>query len=133
MNKQEILNRAGQLLNHRKAPGTVSDRAIKDAGNEMIHKDRKLVCYDGAFYTTRAFKAELGAAAMLVKLSLQQNMSVNIDRILRSVQQREKLILNAKQQEAIQMVFRHPVSIITGRWGVEKPQLSGLSLPSRKN
>lgn len=114
LNKQEILNRAGQLLNHRKAPGTVSDRAIKDAGNEMIHKDRKLVCYDGAFYTTRAFKAELGAAAMLVKLSLQQNMSVNIDRILRSVQQREKLILNAKQQEAIQMVFRHPVSIITG-------------------
>lgn len=111
---QEILDRAVRLLNHKKAEGTVTERAIRDAGNEMIHKDGSLICNGGAFYTRKSFHAEMGAAAMLVKLCLQKDMEVKVDRILRMVQQREKIILNAKQQEAIKMAFEHPVSIITG-------------------
>lgn len=114
LTSQEILERADKLLNHKNAKGVVSERAIRDVGNEMIHKEGQLICSAGAFYTKKCFHAEMGAAAMLVKLCLQKDMQVNVDRILRMVQQREKIILNAKQQEAIQMAFAHPVSIITG-------------------
>lgn len=114
LTSQEILERADKLLNHKNTKGVVSERAIRDVGNEMIHKEGQLICSAGAFYTKKCFHAEMGAAAMLVKLCLQKDMQVNVDRILRMVQQREKIILNAKQQEAIQMAFAHPVSIITG-------------------
>lgn len=110
----EILERADKLLNHKNTTEIVSERAIRDAGNEMIHKDGSLICNAGAFYMKKSFQAEMGAAAMLVKLCLQKDAKRNVDRVLRLVQQREKIILNAKQQEAIKMAFEHPVSIITG-------------------
>lgn len=47
------------------------ERAIRDAGNEMIRKDGTLVCSDGGFYLKNSFRAELGAAASLVKLILR--------------------------------------------------------------
>lgn len=114
LTSQEILEQADWLLNHNKKLGTVSERAIRDVGNDMIHKEGSLVSCAGGIYTKRSFRAELGAAAMLARLNLQKNMGINVDRILRKVQQRENIILNAKQQEAIKMVFAHPVSIITG-------------------
>lgn len=114
LTSQEILEQADWLLNHNKKLGMVSERAIRDAGNDMIHKEGSLVSCAGGIYTKRSFRAELGAAAMLARLNLQKNMGINVDRILRKVQQREKIILNAKQQEAIKMAFAHPVSIITG-------------------
>lgn len=114
LTSQEILERAERLLNHNEEAGRVSERAIRDVGNDMIHKEGSLISCAGGLYTKKSFQAELGAAVMLAKLILQRDMDINIDRILRNVQQREKVILNAKQQEAIKMVFAHPVSIITG-------------------
>ena len=114
LTSQEILERAERLLNHNEEAGRVSERAIRDAGNDMIHKEGSLISCAGGLYTKKSFQAELGAAVMLAKLIHQRDMGINIDRILRNVQQREKIILNAKQQEAIKMVFAHPVSIITG-------------------
>lgn len=111
---EEILTRTGHILNHKKEQETVSERAIRDVGNDMIHKEGSLIANAGAFYTRKSFHAEMGAAAMLVKLRLQPQMARNIDPVLERIQQREKTILNTKQREAIRMVFRHPVSIITG-------------------
>lgn len=111
---EEIIERAQKLLNHKKAEGTVSERAIRDAGNEMIHKDGTLVCNAGGFYLRKSFEAEMGAAAALVKLSMQPDMCLRVDRILRSIQQKEKIVLNARQQEAVLRAFENPVSIITG-------------------
>lgn len=111
---QEIVDKAQRLLNHKDAPGVVTERAVRDAGNDMIHREGSLISYAGGLYTKKSFHAEMGAAAMLAQLTLGKEMCVNVDRILRRVQQREKIVLNAKQQEAIRMVFAHPVSIITG-------------------
>ncbi len=111
---QEIVDKAQRLLNHKDAPGLVTERAIRDAGNDMIHREGSLISYAGGLYTKKSFHAEMGAAAMLAQLTLGKEMCINVDRILRRVQQREKIVLNAKQQEAIKMVFAHPVSIITG-------------------
>lgn len=114
LTSQEIINRSEHLLNHNKELEPVSERAIRDVGNDMIHKERSLVSNGGAFYTRKCFQAEFGAAASLIRLSMQQGMAVKVDHILKKVQEKEKITLNRKQREAIQMVFAHPVSIITG-------------------
>lgn len=114
LTSQEIVNRSEHLLNHNKELEPVSERAIRDVGNDMIHEERSLVVNGGAFYTPKCFLAEFGAAAALVRLSMQQGMKVKVDHILRKVQEKEQIVLNKKQQEAIRMAFAHPVSIITG-------------------
>lgn len=112
---QEIVEKAGKLLNHKSKNGErVSERAIKDAGNEMIRKDKSLISNAGGIYTKKSFDAEMGAAAVLTKLCLQERMCIDVRHLLKEVQQKEKIILNAKQKEAVLNVFENPVSIITG-------------------
>lgn len=114
LRSQDILDGAGRLLNHKRDTGLVSERAIKDVGNDMIRKEGSLVVDSGAFYTRKCFQAELGAAAALVKLMMQNGMAAKIDGILDRIQKHEEMVLSRKQKEAIRMAFAHPVSIITG-------------------
>lgn len=112
---EEILKRTALLLNHKKETGLVPERAIRDAGNEMIRKDGTLVCSDGGFYLKNSFRAELGAAASLVKLILRGGtQSYQVDSIISSIQKKEKILLNARQKEGILRAFQYPVTIITG-------------------
>ena len=91
------------------------ERAIRDAGNEMIRKDGTLVCSDGGFYLKNSFRAELGAAASLVKLILRGGtQSYQVDSIISSIQKKEKILLNVRQKEGILRAFQYPVTIITG-------------------
>ena len=97
---EEILKRTALLLNHKKETGLVPERAIRDAGNEMIRKDGTLVCSDGGFYLKNSFRAELGAAASLVKLILRGGtQSYQVDSIISSIQKKEKILLNARQKK----------------------------------
>ena len=111
---EQVLTRTGWLLNHKGADGQVTERAIRDVGNEMIRKDGTLVCNAGGFYAKKSFEAELGAAASLVKFSLQKGMGRNVETILRDIQKKEKILLNARQKAGILEAFQNPVSIITG-------------------
>lgn len=112
---EEILKRTALLLNHKKETGLVPERAIRDAGNEMIRKDGTLVCSDGGFYLKNSFRAELGAAASLVKLILRGGtQSYQVDSIISSIQKKEKILLNVRQKEGILRAFQYPVTIITG-------------------
>ena len=112
---EEILKRTALLLNHKKETGLVPERAIRDAGNEMIRKDGTLVCSDGGFYLKNSFRAELGAAASLVKLILRGGtQSYQVDSIISSIQKKEKILLNVRQKEGILRAFQYPVAIITG-------------------
>lgn len=78
------------------------ERAIRDAGNEMIRKDGTLVCSDGGFYLKNSFRAELGAAASLVKLILRGGtQSYQVDSIISSIQKKEKILLNAMAKRRI--------------------------------
>ena len=63
LKREDIIERVEKLLNHNKDVSPVSERAIRDTGNDMIHTDGSLVCHDGGFYTRKSFQAELGAAA----------------------------------------------------------------------
>ena len=86
----QVLTRTGRLLNHKGADGQVTERTIRDVGNEMIREDGTLVCNAGGFYAKKSFEAELGAAASLVKFSLQKGMGRNVETILRDIQKKEK-------------------------------------------
>ena len=110
----QVLTRTGRLLNHKGADGQVTERTIRDVGNEMIREDGTLVCNAGGFYAKKSFEAELGAAASLVKFSLQKGMGRNVETILRDIQKKEKILLNARQKAGILEAFQNPVSIITG-------------------
>lgn len=110
----EIIDNAGKLLNHGLETMEVTVDAIKDAGNDMIYKDGQLVGNAGGIYTKRSFNAEIGAAAVLIKLLLQEKMRIKVNHLLERVQKEEGIVLHEKQKEAVCMVFEHPVSIITG-------------------
>ena len=94
LKREDIIERVEKLLNHNKDVSPVSERAIRDTGNDMIHTDGSLVCHDGGFYTRKSFQAELGAAAALVRLHMQTGIAVNVDRILRKIQKEQDTILN---------------------------------------
>ena len=111
---EQVLTRTGRLLNHKGAERQVTERTIRDVGNEMIREDGTLVCNAGGFYAKKSFEAELGAAASLVKFSLQKGMGRNVETILRDIQKKEKILLNARQKAGILEAFQNPVSIITG-------------------
>lgn len=116
LDSQEIVEKTENLLNHKKIrkEDRVTELAIKKAGNEMIQKDKKLISNAGGIYTLKSFEAEMGAAAVLAKLCLQEHMDIDVRHLLKIVQNQEKIVLTEKQKEAVLNVFENPVSIITG-------------------
>ena len=123
MKSDEVVERAAELLNHVNEHQKVSERAIKDVGNEMIRKDQTLIGNGGGIYTRRNFQAEMGAAAQLMQLLLQKRKQRDIDSLLRQVTTEEGIILSKTQEQAVRQVFQYPVSIITGGPGTGKTTL----------
>ena len=116
---KDIVEKAEKLLNHKAVKEhLVSERAIKHTGNDMIHKKKMLVANAGGIYTPRSFEAEMGAAAVLAKLCMQHQERnqerKDVRKLLKEEQEKAKILLNEKQQEAVLNVFENPVSIITG-------------------
>lgn len=123
LKSDEVVERAAELLNHVNEHQKVSERAIKDVGNEMIRKDQTLIGNGGGIYTRRNFQAEMGAAAQLMQLLLQKRKQRDIDSLLRQVTTEEGIILSKTQEQAVRQVFQYPVSIITGGPGTGKTTL----------
>ena len=101
LKSDEVVERAAELLNHVNEHQKVSERAIKDAGNEMIRKDQTLIGNGGGIYTRRNFQAEMGAAAQLMQLLLQKRKQRDIDSLLRQVTTEEGIILSKTQEQAV--------------------------------
>lgn len=115
LTSQDIVEKTEKLLNHNTPKGErVSEDVIKRAGNDMIQRDKALIANAGGIYTKRSFDAEMGAAAVLAKLCIQNQKREDVRNLLKKIQKKEKIVLNAKQQEAVLNVFEYPVSIITG-------------------
>ncbi|MCD8074389.1 MAG: ATP-dependent RecD-like DNA helicase [Lachnospiraceae bacterium] len=111
----EIVERVSLLLNHKNRYGTVTDKAIKDAGNEMVYQDRELVAGGGSsVYAKKAYEAEAEAARHLARLARFQPKPVEIEPYLKRAEKKTGIVPDEKQREAVRMVFRNGVSIITG-------------------
>lgn len=59
LTSEEIVEKAKRLLNHKNTGEHVTERAIRDVGNYMLHKEGTLVSCSGGLYTKRSFQAEL--------------------------------------------------------------------------
>ncbi len=120
---EEIVEKASLLLNNDKKSRQVSERAIKDAGNEMIHTDKSLIGNGGGIYTQQAFVAEVGAAGELIRMLSCKKDKKDIRDLLKQIVQEEKIALSTMQEKAVFQAFAYPVSIITGGPGTGKTTL----------
>ena len=119
----EVVEKAGLLLNNDKKNREVTERAIKDAGNEMIHQDQTLVGNGGGIYNRQAFEAEAGAAGELIRLLSQKKEGKDITNLLKQILKEEQITLGRMQEKAVLQAFASPVSIITGGPGTGKTTL----------
>lgn len=126
LTSEEIVEQAGDLLNHNKKNpriSKVSDSAIKNAGNDMIRKDKTLVGNGGGIYNKSGFDAEVGAAGELIRLMFQEREKRDIWQMLRQIVKEEGITLDKRQEQAVFQAFEYPVSIITGGPGTGKTTL----------
>ena len=120
------MEQAGDLLNNNKKNSQVfeiSDLSIKNAGNDMIRKDKSLVGNGGGIYSKSGFDAEVGAAGELVRLMFQKRKGQDVRQILGQIVKEEGIILDKMQEKAVFQAFEYPVSIITGGPGTGKTTL----------
>lgn len=135
---QDVIKRAEELLNKGLEDKPVPLHAVRACGNELVNADHVLSAerietpclvdgqiqmkQDYAIYIEKMARAEKEAAYHLVRL-LKQPVPVSLYEVERQMDalQKEAGIQLAKQQkEAIRMVFRSSVSIITGGPGKGK-------------
>lgn len=118
---KEIVERVNLLLNHSEGFQEVPERAIRDAGNAMVHRDKELIANgDKGIYLQECFRAEAGAAACLSELMLHEPAPIDIEPYLERVQKQENITMDETQKDAVRMVFQHGVSLITGGPGYGK-------------
>ena len=83
-------------------------------------KDKLLEADGTAIYLKAYREAEKEAAYHLVRLLRSPGNTYNIERELEAVLAKSKMTLAQKQEEAVRMVFRSQVSIITGGPGFRR-------------
>ena len=121
----DIVEQAGDLLNKNKKNShlsKVSDAAIKNAGNDMIRKDKSLVGNGGGIYN-KGNRAALSIGQPQSTLMFQEREKQDIRQMLGQVVKEEGIILDEMQEKAVLQAFQYPVSIITGGPGTGKTTL----------
>lgn len=124
----EIVTKAERLLNKTLARGNVSRSVIIRAGNAMVLEDKLLQADKSAIFLKENREAEQRAAWNLIRLMKAGVGSYEIENELTEAQAEQGLVLAEKQKEAVRMVFRSPVSIITGGPGKGKTTVLGILL-----
>lgn len=122
----DIVAHAGDLLNNNKKNShisKISDAAIKNAGNDMIRKDKSLVGNGGGIYNKSGFDAEVGAARELIRLMFVAREEQDVRQKLGQIVKEEGITLDGMQEKAVFQAFKYPVSIITGGPGTGKTTL----------
>lgn len=128
LESQEAVTKAERLLNKALPRGMVSRSVIIRAGNEMVLEDKLLQADKSAIFLKENREAEQKAVWNLIRLMKAGVDSYEIESELTEAQAEQGLVLAEKQREAVRMVFRSPVSIITGGPGKGKTTVLGILL-----
>lgn len=123
-----VIQKAEQLLNKGFGRGRVERSAVIRAGNEMVLKERVLQADGNAIFLSRNRQAEQTAARNLARLLRESKHGFDVERELEEVQAELGIVLAERQKEAVRMVFRSQVSIITGGPGKGKTTVLGVIL-----
>lgn len=115
-----IVDRAYEILNAGFPADTVKRSQVIAAGNELVMKDKILEADGTAVYLKEYREAEKAAAIHLIRLLSASGKTYEIDRELEAVMAKSHLTLAKQQEEAVRMVYRSQISIITGGPGKGK-------------
>lgn len=123
-----VIQKAEYLLNKGFRKGEVERSAIIRAGNQMVLKEKSLQADGNAIFLGKNRAAEQTAARNLIRLLREDNHSFDVERELEEAQAELGIVLAERQKEAVRMVFRSQVSIITGGPGKGKTTVLGVIL-----
>ncbi len=111
----DIKNNVLDYLNYE-----IDDELFNDYLNELLYEG-KIVIEDDKYFLLEMYKSELIVADKITKLNAKKKIvNKDIDNILNKLQERNEIIYNEKQLEAIKTSLENHISIITGGPGTGK-------------
>jgi len=117
----DLLRTALVLLNEKTADPAkrVAAADVQKELTNMILTDI-VVANSGNIYLPHVYTQEVETARKAVQMALEPTMPVNIASVMERVRARIGITLSKRQTEAVEMVLRHNLSIITGGPGTGK-------------
>ena len=117
----DLLKTALLLLNEKTADSTkrVAAAAVQQELTNMILADI-VVANSGNIYLPHVYTQEVETARKAVQMAMEPTMPVNIASVMERVRAKIGITLSRRQAEAVEMVIRHNLSIITGGPGTGK-------------
>lgn len=109
------------LLNEKTVDPTmrVSAQDVQQELKNMILSDI-VVANSGNIYLPHVYAQEVETARKAVQMAMEPTMPVNVASVLERVKAKIGITLSKRQAEAVEMVLRHNLSIITGGPGTGK-------------
>ena len=117
----DLLKTALLLLNEKTADPAkrVAATAVQQELTNMILADI-VVANSGNIYLPHVYTQEVETARKAVQMAMEPTMPVNIASVMERVRAKIGITLSRRQAEAVKMVIRHNLSIITGGPGTGK-------------
>lgn len=117
--KEQLCEKAYILLNE-DFPSEVADKRSVVFGLYSLVQSGVMLSDNGNIYLHRNLYAETNTALRVAELLININDSTEVTKELSEFQDNSKIILSAKQAEAVKTAFLHNLSIITGGPGTGK-------------
>ncbi len=119
LEKELLVSRAFAMLNQDLPCPAVSETEIQQVLYRLVMQDSIVI--DGRkVYVAKRYEEETQTAAMIARRLLKQGKSYEIESELEQAQKELHITLSEKQKQAVRMVFRNNISIITGGPGTGK-------------
>lgn len=118
--KNELQTQMQHALKQDDSGPTISESAIREALNEAWRSGSLVICEDMAYSRAR-FEQETSLIQDLLRiLQAEQRLSAPLENILAAYEKEAKIRLAASQRKAVENVFRHKATIVTGGPGTGK-------------
>lgn len=119
LERETLVEQAEKILNK---DLTVQAVTVQDIGNVLYRlvMQKSIVVDMDRVYNLRQFEAEEETASMIAKKLLYPMEAYEVELELEQAQRDLGIILSEQQKQAVRMVFKNPISIITGGPGTGK-------------
>ena len=117
--QDELIKEALNVLNHKLPAAAVSAEHVSDVVYKLIMQS-SIINDRGRIYIVKQYEEEQLTAQLIARRLLIQCKKQSIDELLMKAQTDLGIKLSKTQEQAVRMVFEHPISIITGGPGTGK-------------
>ncbi|MGL5254543.1 MAG: SF1B family DNA helicase RecD2 [Brevinema sp.] len=119
LQQEELISEVLGVLNHKLPTAVVSMVEVSDVVYKLIMQN-SIINDNGRIYIVKQFEEERSTAQLIARRLLIKSKKMVIDQILQKAQKQVGIELSKTQEQAVRMVFKHPISIITGGPGTGK-------------